>query len=384
MLSSRVCEKNKDEIMAASPASADSSAAPSAAPSVAPRGDLAGRLIAWYERHRRVLPWRAAAGERPDPYRVWLSEIMLQQTTVKTVGPYFRAFVRRWPTVHDLAAAELDQVLHAWQGLGYYARARNLHRCARVICREHGGRLPDGEAALGKLPGIGPYTAAAIAAIAFDRPATVVDANVARVMARLGGVEAPLPRARPRLEALAAALTPSVRPGDYAQALMDLGSTLCTPRAPKCPICPWAGACVARAMGTAESLPRTARKRERPTRRGVAFWAVRADGQVLLRRRAEAGLLGGMMEIPSTEWRTKAWTAREATGQAPLRARWRALPGVVRHGFTHFRLEITVMAGRAAEVDGIDGVWCRIDRLGERALPTLMKKIVKHALAQGR
>ncbi len=338
-------------------------------------------MLAWYDRRRRALPWRARPGARAEPYHVWLSEIMLQQTTTATVAPYFRAFLARWPRIEDLAAAALDDVLHAWQGLGYYARARNLHKCAQAVAGTYGGRFPESEEALVRLPGIGVYTAAAISAIAFDRPATVVDGNVERVMARLYAVEAPLPGARSRLRALAEALTPARRPGDYAQAVMDLGATVCTPREPACDACPWSRACLARAQGTARELPRRAAKAQRPTRLGVAFWAVRADGAVLLRRRAETGLLGGMMEVPSTPWREAAWSDAEAHACAPVEARWRRLPGTVHHTFTHFRLELGVLA---ADVDGdAAGVWCPPGRLGEHALPTLMKKVVRLALAGG-
>ena len=253
-------------------------------------------LLDWYDRHRRILPWRAARGATADPYHVWLSEIMLQQTTVVTVGPYFQDFIARWPSVMDLAAASLDDVLHAWQGLGYYARARNLHKCAQVVAADLGGKFPEDEADLRALPGIGAYTAAAIAAIAFARPATVVDGNVERVIARLRRVETPLPPAKPELTRLAAELTPARRPGDYAQAIMDLGATVCMPRNPACDRCPWHADCAARAAGVADELPRKLPKKERPTRRGVAFWTVRRDGSVLLRRRPESGLLGGMME----------------------------------------------------------------------------------------
>ena len=301
-------------------------------------------LLDWYDRHRRAMPWRAPPGTVADPYHVWLSEIMLQQTTVVTVGPYFLDFVTRWPTVGDLATASLDDVLHAWQGLGYYARARNLHKCAVVVARELDGRFPATEAELRELPGIGPYTAAAIAAIAFGRPATVVDGNVERVIARLRGVETPLPAAKPELTRLAGELTPGERPGDYAQAVMDLGATVCTPRNPACGRCPWEGACVAAASGDTERLPRKLPKKERPTRRGVAFWAVRGDGSVLLRRRPETGLLGGMMEVPSTDWREARWTAESAIAHAPVAAEWRSLAGMVRHTFTHFHLELTVMS----------------------------------------
>jgi A/G-specific adenine glycosylase len=346
-------------------------------------GNIASALLAWYDRHRRVLPWRAAPGEPADPYRVWLSEIMLQQTTVATVGPYFAAFLERWPDVASLAAAPLDDVLHAWQGLGYYARARNLHKCASVVVRDHGGRFPDDEAALRALPGVGAYTAAAVAAIAFDRPAVVVDGNVERVVARLHAVETPLPAAKAELRGLAATLTPDRRPGDFAQAMMDLGATLCTPRAPRCVLCPLTAGCAARARGIAEDLPRRTAKPDKPVRRGVAFFAVDRSGALLLRRRAERGLLGGMIEVPSTDWRAEAWPADEALHAAPLAAAWRALPGVVRHTFTHFHLELTVLAAHVADTKDVPGRWCPVDRLGEQALPTVMKKVIRHALKAG-
>ena len=342
-------------------------------------GDLPELLLEWYDRHRRILPWRTPPGGCPDAYCVWLSEIMLQQTTVTTVKPYFEAFLRRWPTVHDLAAAALDDVLHAWQGLGYYARARNLHKCAVTVSRDMGGRYPDTEAALRELPGIGPYTAAAVAAIAFDRPATVLDGNVERVMARLHGVSEPLPGVKPRLRILAAQLTPRRRPGDYAQAIMDLGATVCTPKRPACTTCPWSEPCLARESGRPELLPKRSPRPVRPVRRGVAFWVMRSDGAVLLRRRAERGLLGGMMEVPSTAWRARSWSEAEARKAAPVAAEWRVLPGVVRHGFTHFELKLKIWAGRIDTSDGVEGVWCPVDRFGDYALPTLMKKVVAHA-----
>jgi A/G-specific adenine glycosylase len=341
---------------------------------------VARRLLSWYDRHRRRLPWRAMPGEQADPYRVWLSEIMLQQTTVVTVGPYFEEFLRRWPSVADLAAAELDEVLHAWQGLGYYARARNLHRCARLVAERHGGRFPEDEAGLLDLPGIGPYTAAAIAAIAFDRRATPVDGNIERVVARLFAVTTRLPGAKPALRRLAGELTPARRAGDFAQAMMDLGATVCLPGRPKCMLCPLAEDCSARAQGIAADLPARSAKPIRPLRHGVIFWLVRRDGAVLLRRRPERGLLGGMMEFPSTDWRNEPWAEGEALQAAPMPARWRTLPGLVRHGFTHFELELQVLSGRALRAS--EGVWCPIDRLSEMALPTLMKKVAKHALGQ--
>ncbi|KZD03345.1 A/G-specific adenine glycosylase [Oceanibaculum pacificum] len=344
--------------------------------------DLPDLLLAWYDRHRRRLPWRAEPGSRADPYHVWLSEIMLQQTTVATVGPYFRRFLELWPTVSDLAAADLDPVLHAWQGLGYYARARNLHKCAQAVVARHGGVFPDTEDALLDLPGIGSYTAAAIAAIAFDRPATPVDGNFERVFARLHAVETPLPQAKPMLRDLAAQATPARRPGDYAQAVMDLGATICVPRSPKCMACPWMEPCAARRLGIAEQLPRKAEKAEKPTRYGTAFWIVAPTGAVLLRRRVESGLLGGMMEIPSSAWAGQRHALSAVAGEAPVPGDWRALPGLVRHTFTHFHLELTVVATSAAARPVPGGVWAPLDALGDYALPTLMKKIVRHALAQ--
>lgn len=341
------------------------------------------RLLAWYDRHRRHLPWRAEPGVAADPYSVWLSEVMLQQTTVAAAGPYFRSFIARWPAVQDLASADLDEVLHAWQGLGYYARARNLHRCARVVSGEFGGRFPDTEEGLRSLPGVGAYTAAAIAAIAFGRCAVVVDGNVERVMARLFAVEGPLPEAKRALHELAARLTPDERPGDYAQAVMDLGATICTPRAPKCMLCPWSDDCAGRAV--AETLPRRAPRAERPTRRGVAFWITRTDGAVLLRRRPEKGLLGGMIEVPSTAWREGDLPSPVAARkESPLPAlNWRLLPGTVQHTFTHFHLEIAVLAGRVGRAAAPDAIWSHPGDLGGQALPTVMKKIARHALRYG-
>ncbi|MDD9991810.1 MAG: A/G-specific adenine glycosylase [Rhodospirillales bacterium] len=343
---------------------------------------LAQALLGWYDRHRRRLPWRTAPGVRPDPYRVWLSEIMLQQTTVPVVAGYFQRFLERWPTLESLALAELDDVLHAWQGLGYYARARNLHACARQLATDHGGHFPTEEKALRALPGIGRYTAAAIAAIAYDRPATVVDGNVERVIARLRAVESPLPAAKPKLYALAAELTPEARPGDYAQALMDLGATVCTPRNPGCLACPWQSVCEGRARGLAESLPRRAPKRQRPLRHGVSFWLMRTDGAVLLRRRPDEGLLGGMIELPTTPWRDEPWNLAEASAHAPQPLTWQALPEPVRHGFTHFEIELLVAAaeiegGSANESDG--AIWCPPARFSEHALPTLTRKLVRYA-----
>lgn len=350
-------------------------------PIVRTDGSLAERLLAWYDQHRRDLPWRAGPGARMDPYRVWLSEIMLQQTTVAAVIPYFRHFLTRWPDVESLARAELDEVLHAWQGLGYYARARNLHKCAGAVAREHGGRFPDTEAGLRELPGIGAYTAAAIAAIAFDRPATVVDGNVERVMARMHAVDTPLPQAKPELKTLAARLTPERRAGDYAQAVMDLGATVCTPRGPRCGHCPWSADCRALALGDAASYPRRSPKKLRPTRYAAAFWAVSGNGRILFRRRPEDGLLGGMMELPSSAWRDGP--PARPTAEAPFAADWRRLPGEVEHGFTHFRIVFTVYAVGDVAEDAVPGVWKGPKEFRDLALPTMTKKVVRHALAAG-
>jgi A/G-specific adenine glycosylase len=334
-------------------------------------------LLAWYGRERRVLPWRAEAGQPPNPYHVWLSEIMLQQTTVAAVEPYFRRFIARWPAMADLAVADLDDVLHAWQGLGYYARAHNLLACAKAVMTKHGGRFPETESALQGLPGVGPYTAAAIAAIAFGQPAAPVDGNVIRVIARLANVQAPLPAAKKTLGQLAKDLAPQCRAGDFAQGLMDLGSSVCTPRHPACGRCPLASRCRGFAAGAAGELPRRAAKAKRPRRFAVAYLARRADGAVLFRQRPAKGLLAGMIEVPTTPWRTRAWRAGEIAAHAPLPARWRRLPGLVKHSFTHFDLEVAVVAGRVG--DGLGGAWHTSAQFAELALPTVMKKICRLA-----
>ncbi|UYN95730.1 MAG: A/G-specific adenine glycosylase [Enhydrobacter sp.] len=344
----------------------------------------ASRLLAWYDRHRRTLPWRALPGTRLDPYRVWLSEIMLQQTTVATVGDYYRRFVERWPTVGALAAAPLDEVLSAWAGLGYYARARNLHACARAVCDDHGGRFPEDEAALLALPGIGPYTAAALRAIAFDHPASAVDGNVERVIARLFAIDTPLPDAKPEIRARAGRLVPQARAGDYAQAMMDLGATVCTPRGPRCVICPLMKNCQARALNIADELPRRAPKADKPTRRGLAFVLSRPDGAILLRKRPPRGLLGGMDEVPSSAWREGRLLIAEALEEAPVPANWKVLEGGVRHTFTHFHLELAVARATATTARlarlAPGSAWCMLDRMTERALPTVMRKVIAHAL----
>ena len=338
-------------------------------------------LLAWYARHRRVMPWRALKGQRTPPYAVWLSEIMLQQTTVKTVGPYFEKFLTKWPTVEALAAASLDDVLRAWAGLGYYARARNLHACARAVAERHGGIFPNDMEALRALPGIGDYTAAAVGSIAFDAPAVPVDGNVERVVTRLFAVEEALPAAKPAIKQLATSLLPPARSGDFAQALMDLGATICSPKRPACALCPWSETCVARALGRQEEFPHKAQKREGKLRRGAAFVALRADGKVLLRQRPEKGLLGSMTEVPGSAW-AHDFDVADALDAAPLKARWRKLPGVVTHVFTHFPLELTVFVAQlprgAAAPKGAR--WAELRTVQDEALPNVMRKVLAHVL----
>ena len=345
-------------------------------------------LLAWYDRHARVLPWRvepwrARKGEQAEPYRVWLSEIMLQQTTVKTVAPYYAKFLQRWPTVERLAAASLDDVLRAWAGLGYYARARNLHACARAVVARHGGSFPAEIERLRALPGIGDYTAAAVAAIAFDRPAVPVDGNVERVVTRLFALEEELPAAKPAIKRLANSLLPPRRAGDFAQSLMDLGATLCSPKRPACALCPWSECCLARARGEQETFPRKAPKREGRLRHGAAFVALRADGRVLLRRRPDKGLLAKMTEVPGSAW-SHDFDERQALRAAPrlAGAKWRRRPGRVRHVFTHFPLDLTVFFAklpRAAKAPK-DARWVKLSDLPGEALPTVMRKVLAHAL----
>jgi A/G-specific adenine glycosylase len=355
----------------------DPTPAPPAASTAEPGPDPAA-LLAWYDRAARRLPWRAPPGAAapPDPYRVWLSEVMLQQTTVAAATGRFAAFVARWPRIEDLAAAPDAEVMAAWAGLGYYARARNLLACARAVAAA-GGRFPADEAGLRALPGVGPYTAAAIAAIAFGRPAVVVDGNVERVMARLHAVETPLPAAKPALRALAARLTPAGRPGDYAQAVMDLGATVCTPRRPACGRCPWAAPCAARRRGRADDLPRRAAKPGKPLRHGAAFLARRPDGAVLVETRPAKGLLGGMLGLPGGDW-----AETPPPPEAPLDAPWRDAGAAVRHVFTHFELELRVACARVpADTPPPPGLaWAPAEGL-DAALPTVMRKALRLGLA---
>ena len=337
--------------------------------------DLRRRLLHWYDQNARALPWRVgpadhARGVRQDPYRVWLSEVMLQQTTVPHATPYFLDFTRRWPTVTGLAAAPDSEVMAAWAGLGYYARARNLLACARAVAGRHGGTFPDTEEGLLALPGVGAYTAAAVAAIAFDRPANVVDGNVERVMARLYAVEAPLPGSKPGLKALAAKLVAADRPGDWAQALMDLGATVCRPKQPLCDRCPIAAACAAYAQGAPETFPRKEAKAERPRRRGVAYVLTRGNAVGLVRR-PDKGLLGGMLALPTSDWGERP----AALAGAPAPAGWRTA-GSIEHVFTHFALTLEVMR---AEVEAEDLIWTPVEEAA-RALPSVFLKALRQGL----
>ena len=343
-----------------------------------PSGDLPLILLEWYDVHARAMPWRVppaarVAGVRPDPYRIWLSEVMLQQTTVATVRDYYQRFTARWPTVADLAAAADADVMGEWAGLGYYARARNLLKCARAVVADHDGHFPADHAALLKLPGIGPYTAAAVSSIAFDLPFTVLDGNVERVMARLYDIHTPLPAAKPELMTRAEALTPTTRPGDYAQAVMDLGATICTPKSSACGICPWRDPCLARRNGTAAELPKKAPKKPKPIRHGTVYLGQRADGAWLLETRPDKGLLGGMLGWPGTDW-IEADGPRPAD-TPPASADWQPLAGEVRHTFTHFHLMLTVMHAPLPE-DTVParGHFVVRDDFRPSDLPTVMRK----------
>ncbi len=354
------------------------------------RADCPALLLDWYDRHRRALPWRPLSGSRAEPYAVWLSEIMLQQTGVKTVGPYFEKFLARWPDVEALGRASLDDVLRMWAGLGYYSRARNLHACAVAVLRDHGGLFPDTEEGLRALPGIGPYTASAIAAIAFGRRTMPVDGNIERVVSRLFAVDEPLPQAKPLIQRLATTLLGDARAGDErsragdsAQALMDLGSSICTPKKPACALCPLNEGCAARARGDQETFPRKAPKKSGELRRGAAFVVTRGD-QLLVRTRPEKGLLGGMTEVPGSHW-IVAQDDEAALKQAPVLkgvARWHRKAGVVSHVFTHFPLQLVVYTANApARARAPEGMrWVEIATLATEALPNVMRKVIAHGL----
>ncbi|HTO32975.1 MAG TPA: A/G-specific adenine glycosylase [Pararhizobium sp.] len=346
--------------------------------------DATKRLLSWYDRHHRDLPWRispsmAASGVLADPYHIWLSEVMLQQTTVQAVKPYFHKFLSLWPRVTDLAAADTEEVMKAWAGLGYYARARNLKKCAESVERDHGGIFPDTEEGLKSLPGIGDYTAAAVAAIAFNRRSAVLDGNVERVISRLHAIETPLPSAKPQMRGLVAEMTPSERPGDFAQAMMDLGATICTPKRPACALCPINERCLALRTADPETFPRKAARKEKPIRVGAAFVAVKPDGAVYLQKRAETGLLGGMTEVPGT-----AWTARidgdTSISAQPFAAAWEAC-GTITHVFTHFELRLSIYRANVANENKTgNGWWEPLASLEAQALPTVMKKAIAQAL----
>lgn len=349
--------------------------------------DTVAALLRWYDTERRELPWRSKPRRKADPYTVWLSEVMLQQTTVKAVIPYFATFLERWPDVHSLAAAKLDDVLTAWAGLGYYARARSLHKCAHIIANKYDGEFPTDERTLQTLPGIGPYTAAAISAIAFQQPATPVDGNIERVVSRLFALDAPLPAAKKELHRLAETLTPKKRAGDFAQAMMDIGADVCTTKRPSCLVCPLQPDCHGYAKGIAEQLPTKPAKQIRPVRKGIAFLALREDGYVLLRRRPPAGLLGGMLEVPSTEWTERTPNKTQALRTAPVQANWWPITAQVHHTFTHFKLELTVyrtIVDKDSELtlwaDAERCQWVKRSKLDHQALPSVMKKVIALAL----
>ena len=339
--------------------------------------ELSGKLLVWYDANARVLPWRERPGVKADPYRVWLSEIMLQQTTVAAVKDYFIKFIRIWPTVFDLAAAETEDVMKAWAGLGYYARARNLHACSKAIASA-GGVFPETLEGLQALPGIGPYTAGAIAAIAFDVPVAAVDGNVDRVVSRYYAIEERLPSSKPRIRELAQALVPQKRAGDFAQAMMDLGATICTPKSPSCGDCPWTDDCAGRMKGIAASLPLKATKQSVPTRYGHVYWIENARGDVLVRTRATKGLLGGMTEFPSSDW----IDGKRMMFAAPFEADWKKLSGLVEHTFTHFHLELTVWKTVLAK-PVLDGRFVKTKVLATEALPSLMRKVAVLAMKAG-
>ncbi|MFK4824156.1 A/G-specific adenine glycosylase [Paenochrobactrum sp. BZR 588] len=345
---------------------------------------IAQSLLRWYDRHHRVLPWRitpeqSAKGVKADPYKVWMSEVMLQQTTVEAVKAYFLKFTQNWPTIEDLAAADDDDIMRAWAGLGYYSRARNLKKCAELVVSQHDGRFPINAAELKKLPGIGDYTSAAIAAIAFNQPEAVVDGNVERVVTRLYALTTALPQAKAQIRELTAAITPEDRPGDFAQAMMDLGATICTPKRPACALCPLNNDCLALKSHDPEHFPVKAPKKERPVRLGAAFVAEANDGSILLRKRTEKGLLQNMAEVPGSVWNSRIDGSTDLSA-APFPADWRNA-GMITHIFTHFELHLTVYHTTGADKRQVnDGWWSAADALNGEALPTVMKKAIAEAI----
>jgi len=350
-------------------------------------GPVPNELLSWYDSFGRNLPWRSRGKNKANPYHVWLSEVMLQQTTVAVVLPYFQKFLNRWPSIEDLSRAELGEVLQMWAGLGYYARARNLHNCAKFLVEKYHGEFPQSEKELMNLPGIGLYTASAILSIAFDISAVVVDGNVERVISRLYKVKEPPSKSKVLIRELAGGLTPKYRPGDYAQAIMDLGATICKPKSPLCNLCPWQNSCKANITGCVDDFPRKIAKIQKPSKSGICFWLLRQDGYVLLRRRKLEGLLGGMMEIPSTPWEDKKWSLQDAINFFPLSVSsdlWKPVNGIVKHPFSHFNLRLEIWVAELInsnnlEIDG-DIVWADIDELDSYALPSVMVKVANHVV----
>ncbi len=347
------------------------------------------QVLHWYDQNGRELPWRKKNGEFAEPYHVWLSEIMLQQTTVATVAPYFKKFLQNWPTVKHLALAPLDDVLTAWAGLGYYARARNLHKCAGVVWHKYGGQFPGDEEALLDLPGVGPYTAAAVAAIAFGRSAVVIDGNIERIICRVFQLEETLPNGRAIIKKYAADVTPQERAGDYAQALMDIGSSICRPKAPECKICPVNELCKVSGKDIAQSYPKKAPKKAKPSKYAVALWIVDGQGKVLIRRRAEKGLLGGMMEFPSTDWTENLEISNDVVRallkslQPNIDAHAFASAPDIKHTFTHFHLTLSPRIYQVADTlktSSNQFEWRSTDELEQVALPTLMKKVARSVM----
>lgn len=339
---------------------------------------LETNLLQWYDTHQRVLPWRSVPGHTPNPYQVWLSEIMLQQTTVATVKNYFARFVQRWPTIEELAQATLDDIFHVWQGLGYYSRARNLHTCAQILAHNYKGLIPSDEKILLSLPGIGPYTAAAIAAIAYNQPTIPVDGNIVRVFSRLLCLTTPLPSLKKEIHSLVKNIIPPHRSGDFAQALMDLGATICRPRNPNCEMCPLQTICKGYIQEIAQDLPVPAPKEIKPRRYGIAFWVDNKDQEILLEKRPLTGLLAGLIGLPTTAWREKPWdlSDEELLSYAPKGVEtWEPLPKRVSHTFTHFHLELQILKGRCTHP--ISGIWSPLENLKSHALPTVMKKVIR-------